>query len=596
MYTVPLVYRVMSNTKPVSISRLCRAIQTIVKKHSVLRTSLFIDSTGRVTQSILDATSSTQTFFGITVSNNNNHHTNNISETIHRSDHFDLTIGRVLHCHIIRQSSSLLQDDDKLTNNDIIMFHIHHSVFDGASTSIFLRDLTLAYDCDVALPIDENALQYIHYSAHERQLDMTTSSDFWRAQLHGYDLEHRLVLPFDRHRSTNDQRSGKASVAEFVFTEQLSRSFLDYASSLNVTPFQLGLAVFYVFLFKLANGQQDLCIGCVNANRYRVELQDIIGMFVATLPYRIQVDPSTSFKKLVEQVRNICLSILEHSHYPLQHIIGNHHSPAFLEIMYDFVTVPSTVERVDLGGSLLESVPLENDDFVAKFDVMLNFVHKSSTEMSCSLVCSEDLFDRLTVQTMIDRFSHLLHQLVDSPILTVDKQPMLYQLSVILPQEQMLIDALKNNDINRPPAVENTIPLLFKKQVLNHPQKVAVELDDQALTYSELFFYAQRLALILLDTHVVKEGDIICQCVERSISMVRLFEEKKEVCILMSSYCSIGDWYYIDRNGWCCILSTISSRSTSTSAQPHQRNAKSSYSHASVDSRQTAHRSKYVRY
>ena len=425
---------------------------------------------------------------------------------------------------------------------------------------------------------------------------MTTSSDFWRAQLHGYDLERRLLLPFDRHRSTNDQRSGKASVAEFVFTEQLSRSFLHYASSLNVTPFQLGLAVFYVFLFKLTNGQQDLCIGCVNANRYRVELQDIIGMSLRHFLIAFRWIHLLHLRNSLNKFRNICLSILEHSHYPLQHIIGNHHSPAFLEIMYDFVTVPHNVERVDLGGTLLEPVFLENDDFVAKFDVMLNFVHKSSTEMSCSLVCSEDLFDRLTVQTMIDRFSHLLHQLVDSPILTVDKQPMLYQLSVILPQEQMLIDALKNNDINRPPAVENTIQQLFKKQVLNHPQKVAVELDEQALTYNELFFYAQRLALILLDTNVVKEAEIICQCVERGLSMVRLFEEKKEVCILMSSYCSIGDWYYIDRNGWCCILSTISSRSTSTSAQPHQRNSKSSYSHASVDSRQTARGSKYIRY
>ncbi|CAF4876418.1 unnamed protein product, partial [Rotaria sp. Silwood2] len=182
---------------------------------------------------------------------------------------------------------------------------------------------------------------------------MTKSRDFWNAQLDGYAMESRLLLPVDRHRLSKNQRSGRASVAEISFDEHLSHSFLTYASSHNVTPFQLGLAVFYTFLFKVSNGQQDLCIAGVNANRYRIELQDMIGMFVATLPYRIQLDPTSSFEKLVEQVRALCLSILDHSHYPLQQIIGSHHSPAFLETMFDFITIDSDIEHVELDGAVL---------------------------------------------------------------------------------------------------------------------------------------------------------------------------------------------------------------------------------------------------
>ncbi|CAF1587013.1 unnamed protein product, partial [Rotaria sordida] len=65
----------------------------------------------------------------------------------------------------------------------------------------------------------------------------------------------------------------------------------------------------------------DLCISCLNANRYKSELQNIIGMFVTTLPYRIQFDPHWSFDDLVKYVQEKCLSILEHSHYPLQMIV-----------------------------------------------------------------------------------------------------------------------------------------------------------------------------------------------------------------------------------------------------------------------------------
>ena len=121
--------------------------------------------------------------------------------------------------------------------------------------------------------------------------------------LQGYNLDHQLSLPLDRHRLSGDQRSSLASVAEISLIRGFLTSFLNYASSHQVTPFQLGLATFYAFVFKLTHGQTDLCISCLNANRYRSELQDMIGMFVATLPYRLQLDSSWSFDELVKHVQ-----------------------------------------------------------------------------------------------------------------------------------------------------------------------------------------------------------------------------------------------------------------------------------------------------
>ncbi|CAF4415976.1 unnamed protein product, partial [Adineta steineri] len=167
-------------------------------------------------------------------------------------------------------------------------------------------------------------------------MDMSLSREFWHSQLERYNIECSLSIPVDRQRSsTNQQRSGLASIAEIIFDNELCTSFLNYASSHHVTLFQLGLSIFYVFLFKLTHGETDLCIGSINANRYRNELQNLIGMFVSTLPYRLEIDFHWSFDKLVQHVREKCLSILEHSHYPLQHILGdnrlNQSNISFLE-------------------------------------------------------------------------------------------------------------------------------------------------------------------------------------------------------------------------------------------------------------------------
>ena len=226
-------------------------------------------------------------------------------------------------------------------------------------------------------------------------------------------MNNQLSLPVDRHCLSGDQRSGLASVAKISFDKKISTSFLDYASAHQVTPFQLGLATFYAFLFKLTHGQTDLCIASINANRYRSELQDMIGMFVATLPYRLQLDSSWSFDELVKHVREKCLSILEHSHYPLQHILADLHlnqsNALFLQTMFDFIIASSNVNDLSLNGTSLEEVSMEQLSEVAKFDFSLTFIYNPTFDdddiLSCSFVCSRDLFEETTVARIGSKIS-----------------------------------------------------------------------------------------------------------------------------------------------------------------------------------------------
>jgi hypothetical protein len=141
-------------------------------------------------------------------------------------------------------------------------------------------------------------------------------------------------------------------------------------------------------------------------------------MFVATLPYRIEVDCHWSFDEVVKHVREKCLSILGHSHYSLQHILGdfrvNQSNVAFLETMFDFITVSVEMDNFSMNGAYLEEVSIDESFDVAKFDFSLTFVHKPSMDggrLSCGFVCSRDLYDEITVTKMAQRFEHLFEQL-----------------------------------------------------------------------------------------------------------------------------------------------------------------------------------------
>ncbi|CAF4271420.1 unnamed protein product, partial [Adineta steineri] len=339
---------------------------------------------------------------------------------------FDLSTGHVFHAEILKYQIPFNENENNsnefITNSDLLLIGFHHAAFDRASRSIFFNDLCFAYNTNaISIEDDDESLQYIDYSIHERLIDMSTSREFWCLQLEEYNLESRLLLPVDRHRSSNDHRSSSVSVTQICFDNETSQSFLDYASIHHVTPFQLGLSILYAFLFKLSHGENDLCISCLNANRYRNELQNLIGMFVSTLPYRIQLNSHWSFDELVEYVREKCLSVLEHSHYPLQHILANLHVNqsriSFLETVYDFITISPQSDGLSLDGGSFKQMSFEQSFEVAKFDFSLTFVYNPLLEnnrLSFRLTCSHDLFDESTVRNVGRRLEYCFQQLFSS--------------------------------------------------------------------------------------------------------------------------------------------------------------------------------------
>jgi hypothetical protein len=430
-----------------STNRLLVALRSVLKKHAVLRTSLILNNEDGALKQYVTDKHQTFTFATEQTFKNEDELENIIYQITVDPNVFDLFNGRVFYCKILRQQMLVNENiDNKLiTDSDVLVIAFHHAAYDRSSSQIFFNDLCIAYNSNTILGVDDELLQYIDYSIHEHQMDISLSRQFWHSQLTEYNLQRPLLLPVDRHRSSIDQRSSLASVAQISFENDVTTTFLNYASLHQVTPFQLGLAVFYAFLYKLTHGQNDLCIACLNANRYRTELQNMIGMFVATLPYRIQLDSQWLFDQLVKHVREKCLSILEHSHYPLQHILADSHltqsNALFLETMFDFITVSSDIHETSFDGVTLEQLSSQRSSEVAKFDFMLIFLYNPTLDdgrLSYRLICSRDLYDELTVKTIARRFEHFFFQIFSSNfnIAQIDQSSLcIEEASLMLPEE-----------------------------------------------------------------------------------------------------------------------------------------------------------------
>ncbi|CAF0955024.1 unnamed protein product [Adineta steineri] len=448
MYVIPLVYRIASTNNHLSINRLRRALHTVVAKHRVLRTGFYLDINGKIIQHCLDinATIKDQEPYGFSVVNINSHVEIDevIKKIMNRSDLFDLSKGRVLSCHIVHRHdfSNLSYNGDTLVMGDLIIFLIHHIVFDGASVSTFLNDLSFAYTNDCMLHVDENAIQYIDSTVYERLMDMTQPHDFWYSQLKDYNFTRSLSLPVDRYCLSTDYRSGLHFVTEICFDDDISTAFLEYITLHHITPFQLAMSIFYAFLYKLTDGQDDLCFSGLHASRYRTELQNAIGIFVATLPFRIQINSQWPFESLVKHVQANCLSIFQHTHYPLQHILAdfrrNYSNVSFLDILFEFITVSPNINKFSLDGSNLEEVFFEQLDEATFSDVDVMFVYNRTDEtdkLLCRVYGSRDLFDETTVNKIGRKLQAVFSQIFTSK----SRVDQIDKLSLVLPDEVELM-------------------------------------------------------------------------------------------------------------------------------------------------------------
>ncbi|CAF1504008.1 unnamed protein product, partial [Adineta ricciae] len=312
---------------------------------------------------------------------------------------------------------------------------------------------------------------------------MTENNRFWINILRDYDSERIFPLPYDRHPIPNEKRSDQIWSSTFEFDSEMLQIIHQHAEELNTTIENLLFSSYYIFLFKLTNGEMDLYVGRNISIDHRI-------------PFYLRIGPTWSFAQLLKQVTQMSACTKQHAHLPLSSIHSLKHPLKFPVVFY-------------YGRQLLQQSPS---------DLSLCIVHDEQLNtLRYQVHASAHVFDQSTTQQLSQRFQCLFHQLFTSFDLNI--QP-IYQLSIILPHEHALLKHFHPLQTHSQKPTSTTIPHLFIQQAIKNPHKTAVTLDHSSLTYSQLLSQANQLAHTLIDDHHISEGDIVCQCMHRSIDMV----------------------------------------------------------------------------
>jgi amino acid adenylation domain-containing protein len=279
----------------------------------------------------------------------------------------------------------------------------------------------------------------------------------------------------------------------------------------KATLFMTLLAAFKTLLYRYS-GQPDIVVGTPVANRNRSEVEGVIGFFLNTLALRTHLQGDESYRELLRDVREVCLSGYTHQDVPFEKLVEElkparslSHSPIF---QVNFQLHHASTAKKSLAGLTVEPMNLRSD--TAKFDLSLLLVQLQE-ELRGTLCYNADLFDAETIDRMALHFQRLLESIVANPDERISQLRLLGEREVV----QLLHEW---NDTSAEYQAQ-CMHEQFAEQAKRTPEALAVVLNDEEVSYVELNERANQLAHYLRAKGVGPES-LVGICVERSVEMV----------------------------------------------------------------------------
>ncbi|MFF3935180.1 amino acid adenylation domain-containing protein [Streptomyces phaeofaciens] len=412
-----------------------------------------------------------------------------------RSRRFDLTGPLLFRMLLVRLGEG---------RGDRLVIGRHLILWDGWSAWLFLDQLFALYEnggdpADLAEPGS-----YRDYLTWLERQDDTEATRAWRTALSGFE-EPTLLAPgvSDRGREPVIPEQLDA-VLDPEVGERLRDTARRHGLTLNtVLNAAWGLALAAV------TGRTDIAFGTTVAGRPSEvpDVENVIGMFLNTVPARIAFDPREPVLGLLRRIQGERLALMPYEYLGL----GVLQAETGHRRLFDTLFV---LRNADTDERLAELRDRHGATAVANVDAThypANLVVTPGERVRVTLAYRPDLLDDTYARGLLDRFVLLVGRLVADPSAPVGS------LDGLLPAEAALL--AREDAEQRLPVPHETIADLLAAQAARTPDDTALVFGTATLTYAELDARCNRMARLLI-AHGAGPERVVALGLPRSLDTV----------------------------------------------------------------------------
>ncbi|MCP4297369.1 MAG: amino acid adenylation domain-containing protein [Proteobacteria bacterium] len=421
---------------------------------------------------------------------------------------FDLEFGPLVRFKIIHTGP----------RSTMVLISAHHIICDGWSLDVLLKEIGTFYS---SLKNNESPSPIIPYQFSQYALNLSlpstvglhaSSMAYWKSSFR--KPAQNLELPYDNNRgSTRTYDSGYCSR---VISADVVNKLTEISNKTGISTFALMFAAFNILLYRLSN-QSDIVVAVPFAGQPIVGKDELIGHCVNLLPIRSTVrgtDKAIDYCKLVQ--RSI-IEAHENHHCTYGSLIRELKITRAANKM-PLVSIGFTNSRMYKTGELkfkdlIPDYELEPRSFET-FDLYMNArEHHGVTELRCQF--NNHLFDEASIKNRLAEFEMLLDGIGTNP------ETLIQFIDLISQSEKNELTAINNETSTEIPEI--LLHDLFVEQCAVSPDALAIEFENQQVTYQQLDERSTIIAALLIEKGV-QPNDFIGIYLDRSIEFI--------ICIL----------------------------------------------------------------
>jgi len=249
----------------------------------------------------------------------------------------------------------------------------------------------------------------------------------------------------------------------------------------------------WALLLTSLTGQSDVAFGTTISGRPAeiAGAESMVGLLINTVPVRANITAATTTADLLDQLQDAYNDTLEHQHLALSEIHRITGQEKLFDTLFAYENYP-----IDTGTLL---GPASQNELAITEAAVREYNHYPLTvqaqpghELGLRVEYDTDVFDAVSIETMIDRLRLLL------VAMTTDPGRRLASMDVLDAGEHSRLAAWGHRAVLAQPLTDVSIPGLFAEQVAHAPEAVAVSCADRSVTYRELDEASNRLAHFLV--------------------------------------------------------------------------------------------------
>lgn len=294
----------------------------------------------------------------------------------------------------------------------------------------------------------------------------------------------------------------------FKIPNSLLASINEYCKKNKISAYNFLMAIYSIYIGRVSNSN-DLVIGTPILNRLNFSSKRTNGMFVNTIPFRINIDTNSTFDEFSKIIAQNSMAMLRHQRYPYQNILEDlREKDSSIPNLYNVVLSYQITSTID-NEIKTDCSWIFNGNCADDFQI--HVVDYNDTGLSILYDYKSDRYSDEEITCVHNRAIYMMKQVLNNSAI------LLSDIDIVTEAEKhKLLYEFNNTTVDYPK--DKNIVDLFEEQVEKTPNNTAVIFGNEKLTYKELNEKANQLAKHLSDLSLV--NTFIAIYMDKSINYI----------------------------------------------------------------------------